>query len=460
MSLARWIGTSIVAGVVGLLSVARVDAQTPAFRAKSDEASLPKDIDPRSLARLPWPKREDMDEYGKQVFDELVGKGQASLRFHSPRMAKPLAAAHHYAKFETGLPRRLVEMAVLVTARELDNEFEWTQWVEHGQEAGVNPGSGPPEVEPAVIDLIRYCGPVTSLGEKDAAIINLGREMFGQRHVSSPTFAESVRLFGRRGTVDLVELMNLYSITGAELIAFDTHLTKGQTPSLPDRASTPSCARSHMPAPTPDPGAPLPSDVDPDSRSRLPHPTRADMDDYGKQVWDDLSKTRPAPLRLPAGRLYSPRLAKPLTEAHEYAKFGTELGARLTELAVLTTARELDNQFEWTQWEEKGRSGHAPPEAGPAIVDVIKYCKPITGLGEKDAAVITLGRELFGRNKVSSETFATALHLFGRRGVVDLVDLMALYAATGWELDAYDMHLQKGQRPLLPARGPGGCSPR
>jgi hypothetical protein len=72
MSLVRWIGTSIVVGVVGLLPIARVDAQTPARRAKSDEASLPKDINPSSLARLPWPKREDMDEYGKQVFDELT----------------------------------------------------------------------------------------------------------------------------------------------------------------------------------------------------------------------------------------------------------------------------------------------------------------------------------------------------------------------------------------------------
>jgi hypothetical protein len=120
----------------------------------------------------------------------------------------------------------------------------------------------------------------------------------------------------------------------------------------------------------------------------------------------------------------------------------------------------MDSQFEWTQWEEHGRSGHAPPEAGPAIVDIIKYCRPVTGLAEKDAAVITLGRELYGRNQVSSATFARALRLFGRRGIVDLVDLMALYAATGWELDAYDAHLRNGQKPLLPARGPGGCPPR
>ena len=396
-----------------------------ALRAEKAEAPLPADVDPGTRARLPSPKRADMDEYGKKVFDELVGSHQASLRFHSPRIAKPLAEAHHYAKFETGLPRRLVETAVLVAARELDNTFEWTQWAEHGQEAGLEPGSGGPEVEPAIIDVIRYCRPLTGLAEKDATVINIGREMIGQHHVSSDTFANAVRLFGVRGTVDLVELMALYSITGTEIIAFDTQLMKGQVASLPARASVPDCARRKKPAPYPSPAGPLPGDVNPASRSRLP---------------------------LPIGD-YSPRVAKPLIEAREYVDGGTELGARVTELAVLVTARELDNRYEWTLWEAHGRSGHAAPEAGPAIVDIIRHCKPVNGLDEKDATVIRFGRELFGRNAVSSGTFAKALGLFGRRGIVDLVDLMAIHAANAWEQYAFDVRLGAGQTPTLPERG-------
>jgi hypothetical protein len=51
---------------------------------------------------------------------------------------------------------------------------------------------------------------------------------------------------------------------------------------------------------------------------------------------------------------------------------------------------------------------------------------------------------------VTSPTFAKALKLFGKRGVVDLTNLMALYVATATELDAYDSHLDAGQKPLLP----------
>src|ERR1700690_1466473 len=57
-------------------------------------ASFPKDIYPDSRNRLPNPKREDMDDFGKKVFDELTGprlawSKQVPLRLYSPQLAKP-----------------------------------------------------------------------------------------------------------------------------------------------------------------------------------------------------------------------------------------------------------------------------------------------------------------------------------------------------------------------------------
>jgi 4-carboxymuconolactone decarboxylase len=197
--------------------------------------------------------------------------------------------------------------------------------------------------------------------------------------------------------------------------------------------------------------ASLPKDVYPETGNRLPLPKREDMDDYGKKVFDELtgpkiSWTKQVPLRL-----YSPRLAKPMSDAHYYLKFQTGLGDRLTEIAVLVTAREMDNQFEWTQWEIHGRM-EGPGHVEPGIIDIIKYNKPVTGLGEKETGIIEFGRELLGQRKVSSETFAHALRLFGPRGMVDLTNLMALYWATGLELTAFDQQLLPGQKPMLPAR--------
>ena len=207
----------------------------------------------------------------------------------------------------------------------------------------------------------------------------------------------------------------------------------------PSRAQTPAPAIAAEP--------PLPADVDPISRNRLPMPTRADMaNDEERKIFDELSK------RAASARLFSPIIAKAFSEAHAYAKFNDVLGSRLVQITVLVTARELDSQFEWTQWEEHGLMAGQKSLVEPAIIDTIKYCKPVKGLGEKESAIIKLGREMFGVKKVSSPTFAEVLRLFGKRGTVDLVELMAMYSATGAEVVAFDMQLHEGQKPLLPAR--------
>jgi len=208
------------------------------------------------------------------------------------------------------------------------------------------------------------------------------------------------------------------------------------------------CLRAQTPPPAVPGEAPLPPDVDPVSRNRLPLPKRADMaNDAERRIFDEES-TRAA-----SARLYSPEVAKPLNEAHAYEKFNAALGSRLVQIAVLVTARELDNQFEWTQWEEHGLLSGQKSLVEPGIVDTIKYCKPVVGLPPKETAIINFGRELFGpRKKVSSQTFAEALRLFGPRTTVDLVELMVLYQATGTELNAFDGQLRPGQKPLLPPR--------
>jgi 4-carboxymuconolactone decarboxylase len=447
----------LVAGVAGVLLGTNIHAQSPASAAGSSADTLPKDVYPESRNRLPLPKRDEMDADGKRAFDEwAAGLQMASinrppLRLYSPKLAQPLDAAHHYVKYETALGVRLTEVAVLVAARETDCQFEWTNWEIHGH----NPGD-PRYIEPAIVDLIKYDKPVTGLGEKESVIIEFGRELFDQRRVSSETFAHALRLFGPRGVVDLTELMALYSQTAAELNAFDMQLQPGQKPLLPARPYAAKCPAHPLGQTLPPGDAPLPKDVFADSRNRLPLPKRDDLDDYGKQVYDKLSK---GPGYTPPLRFYSPKLAESMSATHYYLKYETGLPDRLVEIAVLVTARELANPYEWTQWESFGRKQGDPRSVEPAIIDLIKYEKPMVGLGENETAVIEFGRELFGQRKVSPETFARVLRLFGRRGTVDLTELMAMYSATGVELDAVDQQLLAGQKPLLPADAtPGYCA--
>jgi len=226
----------LLATVASIVLLKAVKAQNPVVPAAG--SGLPTDVYPDSRFRLPLPKREDLDDYGKRVFDKMVDPGRRSLvglngpagiRMYDPKVAELMNDANLYLRRETGFGDRLTEIAILTTAREMDNQFEWSAHETAGRKAGV---------EPAIIDIIKYRKPAAGLGEKERLIIGFGRELFGQKKVSSPTFAEALRLFGRRGVVDLTSLMAFYSATSALLNAFDMQLPEGQTPQLPIPAAS------------------------------------------------------------------------------------------------------------------------------------------------------------------------------------------------------------------------------
>jgi len=202
---------------------------TPPARA----GALPQDVHPESLSRVPLIKREEMDEEGKRIYDVFMGpqtrslaglQGPYGIWLHSPKLGESLLAGNQYLRFQTDLGRRLTELAILVTSRELDNQFEWTAH----EPVAVQDG-----LEQTIIDVVKYRRDVAGLGEKESVIIRFGRELFQQKKVSSPTYAQAVRLFGTPGVVNLSALMANYAMIAMMLNAFDQQLRPGWKPLLP-----------------------------------------------------------------------------------------------------------------------------------------------------------------------------------------------------------------------------------
>ncbi len=194
----------------------------------------------------------------------------------------------------------------------------------------------------------------------------------------------------------------------------------------------------------------LPKDVYPESRSRLPLPKREALDEQGKRVYDSvLDPRRPtlAGFQGPAGIwLHSPRVGEPIREFNRILRTEVSLEPRLRELAILVTAREFDNQFEWTAHEPVALKEGLDPR----IVDLVKFRKPVLGATEKETAIIGFGRELFHDRKVRPETYAEMVRVFGQTAVVNITALMANYALTAVMLTAFDQQLHEGRKPLLP----------
>jgi len=191
------------------------------------------DIDPESGFRLPLRKRDELSEVGQTYYDRantpgrhsIVGlRGPAGIRLYSEQSLEHAQGLNRYLRFETRFSPRVRETAILITARELDCQFEWTAHEPEALKEGV---------PPAVIDVIKHRKATDGLDEMDAAIIELGREIWVDHKVSAETFARAKALFDPQDLVELVMLMGMYANTAALLIAFGMQLRPGQEPLLP-----------------------------------------------------------------------------------------------------------------------------------------------------------------------------------------------------------------------------------
>jgi 4-carboxymuconolactone decarboxylase len=187
--------------------------------------------------------------------------------------------------------------------------------------------------------------------------------------------------------------------------------------------------------------ASLPRDIHPVTLSRLPPVTPADLDEEGQRLLAARTNFTPGPGPSHV-TIYSPRerdLGIPSGEK-------SPVGPRYFQLAVLITAREIDQQYEWSAHELAGRrQGLEQP-----VIDVVKYNRAVTGLSDKDATLITFGRALYRQHRVSSELWEKMVSHFGRQRTIQLMMIMGDYFRVGFMLNAIDQHLPPGREALLP----------
>jgi 4-carboxymuconolactone decarboxylase len=188
-------------------------------------APLPADLDPQSRARLPYLQRKDMDENAQKIFDVLPGRskdgvlsGPLAFAAYNPAVAKALFDLHNAAVAGT-LDPHVRELAIMVACRETNYSLEWNAHEASALKAGVNT---------KVIDVVRTRASLIGLDEQDAAVIRFGRQMFGDKKMDAATFAKVAQLFGQRGAMDMVAVMNTYAVSGFYAIAVDEHMQSGR----------------------------------------------------------------------------------------------------------------------------------------------------------------------------------------------------------------------------------------
>ena len=202
-------------------------------RAQSDRAAqLPADIDPESLSRLPALGRDDLDPEGQAAYDIIVGSGPKPtsgprmVTLYSPKVAEAFHHLNEYLRNDGVLGARYYEVAIIVAAWEIEQQYEYSAHEPAALRAGA------PQ---AVIDTIRYDREPVGLSPEDTLIIRVGRQLLREHRLDSALFAEAVERFGERGTVELVTTMGDYVMAGMLLTAIDQHLPPDRPARLPER---------------------------------------------------------------------------------------------------------------------------------------------------------------------------------------------------------------------------------
>jgi 4-carboxymuconolactone decarboxylase len=142
--------------------------------------------------------------------------------------------------------------------------------------------------------------------------------------------------------------------------------------------------------------------------------------------------------------LRSPIMADRAQKLGEFLRYKTSLPARLTELAILVTARIWTAQFEWQTHEGFALNSGL----SKAVVNDLRLgLNPNFELAD-EALVYTFCLELYNTKTISGPTYASAMSMFGERGLVELVGLLGYYAMISMTLNVFDVETPGDRRPL------------
>ena len=167
--------------------------------------------------------------------------------------------------------------------------------------------------------------------------------------------------------------------------------------------------------------------------SRIPGVQREDLPPDQQHHFDYIAGNRPE-VRGPFPILLnSPDVASRIAHVGTYIRFETSLDAAVRELAIITTARAWDCQYEWTMHEPFAREAGVRAEAITAVRD---RTAP-QGLTQDEAVIFDYVDSLLRNRRVPRDTFEKALAMLGRQGITDLTTTAGYYSLLACVLDSF-----------------------
>jgi 4-carboxymuconolactone decarboxylase len=175
------------------------------------------------MARLPDPVGTLTPE-AKAILDKITAKrgpmrgGPYASLMHHPALAEKVGDLGEYLRFNGTLPGDIRELAILVTARSVDQAYEWIAHARIGKKEGL-----PDEV----IERVRTRGDLSTLPARYAGPVRLVQHVLAYESIPATLQEQVQRELGAAGMMELVVLAGQYRLIAGVLFAFDTPLPDG-----------------------------------------------------------------------------------------------------------------------------------------------------------------------------------------------------------------------------------------
>lgn len=177
------------------------------------------------MPRLPDLAPETMSPAQRNVHDAIaagprgVVQGPLKVWLHSAELASRAQELGAFCRYHTSLPKRLSELAIIVTGAHWRAGFEWFVHAPEAIRAGIDPDA---------VEAIR-AGRRPALSKPDeAALYDFTRELLENRKVSDTTYRRAVAELGEPGTVELVGILGYYALISMTIVAFDVPVPEGE----------------------------------------------------------------------------------------------------------------------------------------------------------------------------------------------------------------------------------------
>ncbi len=206
----------LMAGILALAAAAT--AQTP----------TPEDLHLRGDRFRPLTAPELTPEQKTLVNHLLSGQrgtlsGPFNVLLRSPEMGDAAQNLGTYIRYRTSVPLKLNEFAILITARALNVQYEWSAHHKYALQAGLSP---------AIIDAVAIGKRPPSMQPDEEVVYNFTKELVDTKQVSDPTFHAAIDKFGERTVVDLIAVIGYYHFVSMLLNVDRYPMPEGVQPEL------------------------------------------------------------------------------------------------------------------------------------------------------------------------------------------------------------------------------------